>query len=203
MLLVMAKILHRLLAGLVALAIAILAPHAPSDPGALPQTSALPSTATAQFKTRAGALWRGIVSDSVSAALPAFFPRRAYLQVKQLSDPGADYDHRLLAAYQADIAAAHALLGAQAGRARLLYVSLPAQWAWITPGVCANRVGYWHEPGARLVYRVDGSTRSLGISSFISWRGQWYVVHLAPYDQPGTVVDPSAGVGSYGQPGGC
>ena len=80
------------------------------------------------------ALWRGIVTDSVAAAMPAFFPRTAYVQAKQIADPSADYSSRLLGAFKADIHAAHALLGARAESARLLEVSVPTEWAWIPAG---------------------------------------------------------------------
>jgi hypothetical protein len=149
------------------------------------------------------ALWRGIVTDSAAAAMAAFFPRTAYLQAKQIADPSADYRTRLLGAFKADIHAAHALLGAQAGSAKLLDVSVPEEWAWIPPGSCYNRIGYWHAPGARVVYRERGQVRSFGIFSLISWRAEWYVVHLAVFDKPGTVDAPSLGFGTYGAPGGC
>jgi len=123
--------------------------------------------------------------------------------VKQIRDAAADYRDRLLANYRADIHAAHAFLGPGARSARLLAVRVPKEWAWIPPGYCYNRVGYWHAPGSRLVYREGGRVRSFGIFSLISWRGEWYVVHLAAYDRPGTVDDPSPGAGSYGPPGGC
>lgn len=148
-------------------------------------------------------LWAGIVSDSVERAMAAFFPRSAYLQVKALADPGADYRDRLVHAFALDLAAAHRLLGAGASSARFLRVDVPREWAWIPPGACTNRVGYWHAPGSRLVYEEDGQTRSFGIFSLISWRGQWYVVHLSSYDAPGTVDTPSVGRGSFGPPGGC
>jgi len=64
-------------------------------------------------------------------------------------------------------------------------------------------VGYWHAPGSRLVYREQGAVRSIGVFSLISWRGQWYVVHLSSYDSPGTVDSPSTGRGTFGPPGGC
>jgi hypothetical protein len=173
------------------------------DPGRLPQTRALPSSKAAPFRRRMIALWRGIVTDSVAAAVPAFFPRAAYLQVKQIANPPADYDNRLLAAYRADIGAAHRLLARGVSGARLLFVSVPREWAWIPPGYCYNRIGYWHAPGARLVYREKGRIHSFGIFSFISWRGQWYVIHLARFDQPGTVDAPALGLGQYGRAGGC
>jgi hypothetical protein len=173
------------------------------DPGRLPQTTVLPSSSTARFHRRMAALWRGIVEDSPASARPAFFPESAYEQVKQIPNAAADYRDRLLANYRADIHAAHLLLGRGASGARLVAVRVPSQWAWITPGYCYNRVGYWHAPGSRLVYRLQGRTRSFGIFSLISWRGEWYVVHLAVWNRPGTVDDPSAGVGSFGPAGGC
>lgn len=152
---------------------------------------------------RMDALWAGIVTDSVQTAMPAFFPLSAYTQVKAIGDPAGDYRDRLVAAYRLDIHAAHELLGSGAGTARFLRVSVPEQWAWIPSGGCYNDIGYWHAPGARLVYEEDGEIRSFGVFSLISWRGEWYVVHLSSYDHPGTVDAPSIGRGTYGPPGGC
>jgi hypothetical protein len=174
------------------------------DPGRLPQTTALPSTSTPWFRARMTALWRGISEDSLRPALPSFFPRAAYIQVKQIGNAGTDYRDRLLSNFRADIHAAHLLLARSGGqRATLVGVRVPKQWAWIPPGYCYNRVGYWHAPGSRLIYRQNGRIRSFGVYSLISWRGQWYVVHLAVWNQPGTVDAPSAGSGPYGPPGGC
>lgn len=149
------------------------------------------------------ALWRGITHNQPGSALSAFFPRSAYLQVKAIADPGSDYRDRLVRNYLLDIRAAHEFLGAGAGGARLIAVRVPHEWAWIPPGYCDNRVGYWHAPGTRLVYREHGIVRSFGIYSAISWRGQWYVVHLGPYDKPGTIDSPSIGRGVFDPPGGC
>jgi hypothetical protein len=149
------------------------------------------------------ALWRGIVDDSDAAALPAFFPASAYVQVKQLPNAAEDYRDRLLPNFRADLHAAHRLVFEGPGRPVLAGVRVPHEWAWITPGYCANRIGYWHAPGSRLVYRRRGHTFSLGIFSLISWRGEWYVVHLSVWNEPGTVDNPSAGVGVFGPRGGC
>ncbi len=172
------------------------------DPGRLPQTQALPSSTTPAFRGRMATLWRGIVAGSPAVAGPAFFPRSAYLQVKAVADPGADYRQRLLGNFVADLRAAHRLVAAGAP-ARFLRVVVPHEWAWIPPGACYNRVGYWHAPGARLVYRARDGVRSFGVYSLISWRGEWYVVHLGVWNEPGTLVSPAAGVGAFGPPGGC
>ena len=78
--------------------------------------------------------------------------------------------------------------------------------AWVYPGACHNKIGYWHVPGARVVYRVHGQERSFGIASLISWRGVWYVVHLGAVQRTvvtGIVYQPAAGPGVPGPPGGC
>jgi hypothetical protein len=145
------------------------------------------------------ALWRGVRSGRLAPALAAFFPEAAYLQVKAIAHPAADYRTRLLGEYALDIAAAHALLGAGAASAKLVRVSVPEGYAhWVPPGACYNRVGYWEVPNSRVVYREGGQLRSFGIASMISWRGVWYVVHLGAVvraSSGGALDDPSAGPG--------
>lgn len=172
-----------------------------ADPGALPQTRALPSARTATFDARMRALWTGIATGRVRPAMTAFFPETAYAQVKAIANPAADFRDRLVAAYRSDLLAAQRLVGST--RARFVGVLVPHEWAWIPPGACYNAIGYWHAPGSRLVYEQDGVVRSFGVFSLISWRGEWYVVHLSSYTAPGTVDTPTSGRGTYGPPGGC
>jgi hypothetical protein len=145
------------------------------------------------------ALWRAVRAGSVRAGLPAFFPEAAYVQVKAIADPRADWRSRLVGGYALDIAAAHALLGTRAGRSTLVAVRVPEAFAhWVVPGACFNRIGYYEVPNARVVYRDGGRLRSFGIASMISWRGVWYVVHLGAVrrSSSGGIVDaPSAGAG--------
>jgi hypothetical protein len=145
------------------------------------------------------ALWRGVTRGSLRAALPAFFPRGAYLQVKAIANAGADYTDRLLGEYRLDLDAAHALLGADPQAARLVNVRVPASYShWVSPNACYNRVGYYEVPNSRVVYRQNGQLRSFGIASMISWRGVWYVVHLVAVLRSaaqGVVDDPTSGAG--------
>ncbi|MBV8464075.1 MAG: hypothetical protein JO368_12320 [Acidimicrobiales bacterium] len=171
-----------------------------TDPGSLPQTMVLPPSSTPQFEAEMAALWQAVVTDSVAGAKAAFFPETAYVQLKAVADPEGDYTDRLVAGFDADIAAAHGLLGADAATATLVGVIVADQYGhWVPPGVCDNRIGYYEVANSRLVYRQDGQVRSFGIASLISWRGQWYVVHLGAILRPtpgGTVEDPENGVGT-------
>lgn len=178
-----------------------------SSPGSLPQTHVFPSGASAQFRGLMEALWRGVVENSLPAALPAFFPRGAYVQLKAIGSAASDWRERLVHDYGLDLQAAHSLLGRHAAHARLLRVLVHASYGhWVPPGVCYNRVGYDELPNARVVYRSDGATRSFGIASMISWRGVWYVVHLGAILRSadlGVVDEPAGGAGSSVYSGTC
>jgi hypothetical protein len=177
------------------------------DPGSLPQTSDLPSSGTPQFNAEMAALWQGIVTDSVQAAMPAFFPESAYVQVKGISNPQGDYTGRLVSEYGLDIGAAHAQLGAGAAQAQLSSVQVDSSYAhWVPPGSCDNTVGYYEVPNSRIVYVDNGQTESFGIASMISWRGVWYVVHLGAVvrsSESGVVDDPESGTGTPAYSGTC
>ena len=188
-------------------------PHPPSRPSVLPvapgagnlkQTTAFPRTTSTAFHNAMHDLWLAVTAGNASLALPAFFPETAYVQVKAIADPEADWRSRLWDDFTLDVKAAHSLVGHQA---RLIKIIVPEQYAaWVSPGACYNSVGYWHVPGARVVYQQGGETRSFGIASLISWRGDWYLVHLGAVLRSGAhgeVDDPEVGPGIPGPPGGC
>jgi hypothetical protein len=172
--------------------------------GALPQTRAFPSTRTAAFDNAMADLWLAVTTGNPRFARPGFFPLAAYKQVKAIPYPVPDWQDRLWSDFVLDVRAAHRLVGSGA---RLDRVGGPEKYAaWVYPGACANKIGYWHVPGARVVYRAHGQERSFGIASLISWRGVWYVVHLGAVQRTvvtGIVYQPAAGPGVPGPPGGC
>jgi hypothetical protein len=172
---------------------------APS-PGALPQTHAYPSARSKRFKTLMASLWAGIVHDSLARALPAFFPKGAYVQLKAIASASSDWRERLVHDYRMDIDAAHAQLGSSATHAALIAVKVTASYGhWVAPGVCDNGIGYYEMPNARVVYRLNGQIRSFAIASMISWRGEWYVVHLGAILRAadvGMVDEPASGPGT-------
>lgn len=150
-----------------------------TDPGNLPQTDEKPATSGAQWDAGTKALWQAIVDDDPKQALPFFFPLSAYKQVKAISDPAKDYDNRLIAYYEQDIHALHKQLGTNAAKATFARLEVPATAQWIKPGVEYNKGAYWRVFDSKLVYTVDGKEKSFPVKSMISWRGQWYVVHLS------------------------
>jgi hypothetical protein len=180
----------------------------PVAPGAasLPQTTARPKAYGLAFHAMVTDLWLAVRTGKPSLGRMAFFPVDAYKQVKAIVDPAADWQSRLWGDYVLDVKAAHALLGPDARAAELVTVMVAApDAAWIDPGVCYNKVGYWHVANSRVVYRLHGQERSFGIASLISWRGVWYVVHFGGVVRPavGMVDAPAVGPGALGPQGGC
>ncbi len=151
----------------------------PTDPGALPQTDEQPSASGATFTAGVNGLWEAIRQDKPELALPFFFPKSAYLQVKDIGDPAGDYQNRLIANYEQDIHTLHAQLGSNAADAQFTGISVPdTQAVFVQPGEESNKGSYWRVYGTTMQYQVDGQTGSFPVTSLISWRGEWYVVHL-------------------------
>ena len=150
-----------------------------SDPGALPQTDEKPTASTATFTAGVNGLWEAIRQDKAELGVPFFFPESAYLQVKAINDPATDYQQRLIANYEEDIHTLHAQLGANASSAQLTGIDVPNDQAvLVQPGEESNKLSYWRVYDTTMRYTVDGQAGSFPVTSLISWRGEWYVVHL-------------------------
>ena len=149
------------------------------DPGKLPQTQDKPDPSGPAFDAHVGVLWDAIVLDAPERALPFFFPVTAYAQIKDIPNPPADWNARLVSAFKRDIHALHGRLGANTGGAKLAKLEVPSERArWVNPHEEMNTGGYWRVYGTKLKFELDGKEKSFDVASLISWRGEWYVVHL-------------------------
>jgi hypothetical protein len=146
----------------------------------LPQTPERPKTTSTTFGARMALLGQAISSGNADAALPAFFPVVAYAQVKDIPSPEGDWEQRLVSAFRRDIAEYRKKLGDDAEKATLVSVAVPEQTAKLMkPGSEGNRVGYYRVLRSTLHFRLaNGEEKTLELTSMISWRGEWYVVHL-------------------------
>ncbi len=123
---------------------------------------------------------RAIALGNADLALPAFFPQVAYAQVKDIPKPERDWEARLVRAFRRDIAEYHRKLGPTAPKATFAGVKVDeTRVKLMKPGSEGNRVGYYRVTRSRLSFRLpSGEERALELTSMISWRGEWYVVHL-------------------------
>lgn len=154
---------------------------APVDPGTLAQTHERPKDDSEALRSRAEALFEAIQNDDPDRALVAFFPRAAYEQVKAIANPASDWRYRLVANFKRDIHAVHLKLGRKSTAARFVSFDVGPNARWVEPNEEGNKLGYFRVYGSRLRYSVEGEDRLLDITSLISWRGEWYVVHLTGF----------------------
>ena len=157
--------------------------HAPlhdADGKPLPQTEERPSATSPAFLRRMELLVRAIEADDAKLAHDAFFPLVAYEQVKDIAKPALDHERRLLAAFARNVHEYHRELGKDASGLRFVRVELPEDKVkWMKVGSEGNRVGYYRVLRVRLVVATGSDKeRSFELTSLISWRGEWYVVHL-------------------------
>jgi hypothetical protein len=148
------------------------------DPGRLPQTNALPSSTSPGLTRRVREMWLAIVDGTPDVAAGSFFPLSAYVQVKGISDPVHDYQSRLIPDFDQDIQTLHEEIEEMPRPWSLVGITVPGAAQWIKPGVEYNKGSYWRVYGTEVAYTAGGVHRSFPIASMISWRGEWYVVHL-------------------------
>ncbi|CAB4322335.1 MAG: hypothetical protein F2520_00335 [Actinobacteria bacterium] len=154
------------------------APTTTINPATLPQTDTKPAATGEGFDLRMQALAAAIIAGDSAKGLSSFFPVEAYKQVKKNTDPAADWKNRLIAAFGVDTRDANKLLGTGAANATFLGADVPNAAVWVKPGEEYNLIGYWRVYGTKLRFDVGGSIKVVPVSSLISWRGEWYVVHL-------------------------
>lgn len=146
----------------------------------LPQTDARPTLDSPAFQRRIAAVAEAIRSGNAEPAAAAFFPLVAYAQVKDVAKPERDYRFRLLANFKRDVLEYHHALGANAAEAKLTGITVPEGDAkWMAPGSEGNKLGYYRVLRSHLHFSLPaGRLRDFELTSLISWRGEWYVVHL-------------------------
>jgi hypothetical protein len=151
-----------------------------ADGTVLPQTEDEPTADSPVFQHNLGLLFRAIVNDDPEIARPFFFPVEAYKLVKAINEPESDWKHRLWKLFKRDVHRYHGKLGDDPQAASLVgFEPRSERKKWMKPHSEGNRLGYWRMTRNRLKLRDGGGKEhTVEITSLISWRGQWYVVHL-------------------------
>jgi hypothetical protein len=150
----------------------------------LPQTDQRPTLSSPSFQQRIEAVAKSIISGDAEPAAAAFFPLVAYQQVKDVAKPERDYRFRLLANFKRDVLEYHHALGAAAADAKFSGVTVSERdTKWMAPGSEGNKLGYFRVLRSHLHFTLPtGRSRDFELTSLISWRGEWYVVHLHGFE---------------------
>jgi hypothetical protein len=150
----------------------------------LPQTDQRPSLSSSSFLQRIDTVAKAIISGDAESASAAFFPLVAYQQVKDVAKPERDYRFRLLANFKRDVLEYHHALGAAVADAKFSGVTVSERdIKWMAPGSEGNKLGYFRVLRSHLHFTLPtGRSRDFELTSLISWRGEWYVVHLHGFE---------------------
>jgi hypothetical protein len=150
------------------------------DGSALPQTDAKPSVDSPLYQRHVHLLFEAIQKDDPDVAKAFFFPVVAYEQVKAIEKPARDWRFRLWKNFARDVHEYHQQLGPNPSAAVLDHLNVRTSAAkWMKPGSEGNKLGYYRVTGTKILgKKANGSRLELDLSSMISWRGEWYVVHL-------------------------
>ncbi|MEY4583167.1 MAG: hypothetical protein RL701_7870 [Pseudomonadota bacterium] len=122
------------------------------------------------------ALFAAIVADDPERASAAFFPRAAFLLVKDIADPGRYYD-QLYKRFQKDIHTLHKTLPALS-TAHFERVEVSPRGAFMRVHEEGNRLPYWAARHNTLHYRSAGRTFHFELRVLITWNDHWYAIHL-------------------------
>ncbi len=149
----------------------------------LPQTEDEPSVEDPVFQDRMKRLWDAIVADDPEMVRDFFFPVEAYAQVKAIKKPERDWKYRLWKNFKRDIHNYHKRLGKHRDQATFDRLELRNKPGWMKPGKEGNKLGYFRVTRSFIHFKNhEGKKRRFDLTSMISWRGHWYVVHLHGFE---------------------
>jgi len=139
------------------------------------QTNAPPRPPEGDLPDKIRKLWEAVVHDDPSLAAQAFFPREAFLMVKNMANPGRYYD-RLRNRFDQDIHDLHRRT-ANLDVALFDHFELARRGGFVRVNQEGNRLPYWASRHSFIYYRVGKKLRRIEVRVLITWDDSWYVIH--------------------------
>jgi hypothetical protein len=171
-----------LVAGSVALAVQLARAQTPRTFDEVPadnranQEKPPPRPPASDAEAKARVLFEAIVRDDPQAAAGVFFPRAAFLLVKDIRDPGRYYD-RLQRRFESDIHVLHGRLR-DPKAAEFVRFELASRGGFVREREEGNRLPYWASRHSFLHFRNAGKADRFEVRVLITWDDRWYVIHL-------------------------
>ena len=148
--------------------------RADAAPQVPPHHRARPEPSSAERRARQ--LFQAILRDDPQLAEGVFFPRSAFLLVKDLRDPGAYFD-QLHARFAADNHALHKRLPGLE-HAQFERFELARRGGFVAVREEGNRLPYWASRHSLLHYTSQATHHHFEVRVLITWDDEWYVIHL-------------------------
>jgi hypothetical protein len=141
-----------------------------------PSDTALPPT-TDDLLARARHLLEAVGQDDPSLASDIVFPRDGWLATRDAADLGRDWNLRVAAPFGKSVHTLSRRLR-HPSQAQVVSVELGGAVEQATPRRHAWKKPLWMVSSARVIFVVEGHTRTLAIREMVAWRGAWYVTRL-------------------------
>ena len=155
------------------------APSGP-DPSWDLKNAARPSATSGDLTAKAARLFSAVQQDDASLAADFFFPRDAFLPVKDIANPGKYWD-QLFRTYHRDIHDLHVKHRAKIDGAQFLDIQPGSPAKWVPPGEEANKIGYYRSFNAKVRYQKGDAFGHFDVRVSITWQGKWFITHLLPW----------------------
>ena len=175
------------------------APPMPTQPAADHAPSRAPTTQA--FGNAVHDIWLAVTTGDPDDALPAFFPEKAYEQVKAIGNPDADWQSRLWYDFTLDLAAAHKLVPRDATLVKVIVPASTRSGSAPAPATTASATGTC-QGRASSTGRAESPARSASPRYLLARR--LVLVHFGAVVRGGAygiVDDPEPGPGVPGPPG--
>lgn len=152
-------------------------PRSPTSyAGALDDT-AMPAPDGEDLDKRMRHLLEALTQNDADLAADMLFPRDAYGQVRDSTDPQRAWDVHVQGNYRRAIDRMHKRTkGIE--RARFVSFEIGPNVAQIVPRKNDFNKPLWRVRHSRLSFAIDGRVRHLDIAEMTAWRGAWYVTRL-------------------------
>jgi hypothetical protein len=148
-----------------------------SPPDSGPSREDLPPFPSDDLSSRARHLLEAIAKDDPTLAADIVFPRDAYIEAKDIADPGKQWDDKVMGAFQRHV---HLLHRRTKGieRAQFTSLELGQPISQVVPRRHDMNLTLWRVAHSRLNFTIDGKVIRSEIGELMSWRGAWYVLDL-------------------------
>jgi hypothetical protein len=138
-----------------------------------------PLSGEAELQARAKLLLEAITKNDPAIAEPFWFPREAFLVLKDIKDPGK-YWGQLHRTYASDIAKLHKKRASWEG-VTFDQFEIGSAPKWVKPGEEGNKIGYYRSFRGKIHYKVGDKPASIEVHTVITWQGRWYITHLSKF----------------------
>ena len=142
-----------------------------------PADNALPPQISDELTTRAKHLLEAIRRDDGDLAADMIFPRDAYLNVKDVPDPGKHWDAKVLAAFRKHV---HLLHKHTKGVERATFTTFDVGQSVVQapPKKRDLKRSLWRARHSRLGFTIDGKPGHFDLLEMTAWQGSWYITRL-------------------------